>query len=80
VAKAQEKASEITTGIGDSHAKEKLDSVEEKVLKEEAKAKAVKNIEDEQTGTDIEKEFENLDKKTTVDDSLEALKKEMGLK
>jgi phage shock protein A len=80
VAKAQEKASEITTGIGDSHAKEKLDSVEEKVLKEEAKAKAMKNIEDEQTGADIEKEFENLDKASTVDDKLEALKKEMGLK
>jgi hypothetical protein len=40
----------------------------------------MKNIEDEQTGADIEKEFENLDKASTVDDKLEALKKEMGLK
>ncbi len=80
VAKAQEKASEITTGIGDSHAKEKLDSVEDKVLKEEARAKAMKNIEESQTGEDIEKEFEALDKKSSVDDKLEALKKEMNLK
>lgn len=80
VAKAQEKASEITTGIGTSNTKQKLESAEEKVLKEEARAKALKNIEQQQSGEDLEKEFEALNKKDSTDDKLEALKKEMGLK
>ncbi len=77
VAKAQEKASEIFSDIGSSDAYQKLNSVEEKVKKQEAKAKVISNISDESSGKSLEDEFKELDKTKTVDEKLEELKKEL---
>lgn len=81
-AEAQTKAASVLSGIGDaSSLTERLNSVEEKVAKKSARAKAAMDMANDKSGTSLAREFEALDAKTSssdIEDQLAKMKAELN--
>jgi phage shock protein A len=76
---AQKTISETMSGITDTGAFDAFDRMEDKVDQTEAMASATTEMEQIQSGSDMDAQFRALETTATVDDQLTALKAEMGM-
>lgn len=76
---AQKTISETMSGLTDTGAFDAFDRMEEKVDETEAMAAATSEMEQIQSGGDLEAQFRALETTSSVDDQLAVLKAEMGV-
>ncbi len=78
-AEAQKAIQETMSGLRDQSAFETFDRMSQKIDQIEAEAEAQADLADEYSGDTLAKKFQSLERSSTADDDLVALKRKMGI-